>query len=247
MSNVEIGSARIDEYGNIANGKAGDQKQKATPDYNGEVSREKFYVHKLGWNVLRAKDNIVANKLAIAMATACDNPNIGYDQNQRLNIITHGIFSTNSTECDCSSLVRACIIDATGIDVGNFTTYNEASILVKSGMFDKIKYEKGMALMVGDILVTQSKGHTAIVIEGYSRVTVSEGYSEVKYYDAYKGSTADNLDKIFKAIGVDDKYIGNKDKREPIARINGIVGYSGTYEQNVRLKILAREGKLIRL
>ena len=37
---VYFGSARIDERGRAAGGAAGDQKQKAKPDYSGEVSQE---------------------------------------------------------------------------------------------------------------------------------------------------------------------------------------------------------------
>ena len=44
-----------------------------------------------------------------------------------------------ATECDCSSLVRACIIQATGKDVGNITTANEASTLEASGLFESKK------------------------------------------------------------------------------------------------------------
>ena len=40
-----------------------------------------------------------------------------------------------NTECDCSSLVRACIIQATMVDVGNITTASLATTLEKSGLF----------------------------------------------------------------------------------------------------------------
>ena len=167
---IIIGSARIDEYGKASGGKAGDQKQKASPDYKGEVSMQNFYdVGKWGY-VLRAKEVQDATSIAVAMYRACCNPNIGYNQNQRLQIITYGTNAQKPINCDCSSLVRQCVREA-GIEVGNFTTYNEASVLAATGQFEKITYKKGMALYLGDILVTKTKGHTVIVTSGATRNT----------------------------------------------------------------------------
>lgn len=168
-----IGSARIDERGKIIGGKAGDQKQKTSPDYKGEVSMQNFYdVGKWGY-VLRANEVQDATSIAVAMYRACCNPNIGYNQNQRLQIITYGTNAQKPINCDCSSLVRQCVREA-GIEVGNFTTYNEASILAATGRFEKIEYKPGMKLYLGDILVTKKKGHTVVVVEGYSRGSVDK-------------------------------------------------------------------------
>lgn len=165
---IYIGSARIDEHGKAVGGKAGDQKQKDTVDYKGEVSMQKFYdVGKWGY-VLRAKEVQVATSIAVAMYRACCNPNVGYNQNQRLQIITYGTNAQKPINCDCSSLVRQCVREA-GIEVGNFTTYNEASVLAATGRFDKLDYKAGMKLYLGDILVTKKKGHTVVVVDGYSR------------------------------------------------------------------------------
>ena len=68
---VTIGSARIDENGNIIGGMAGDQTGR-------EVCTEAYYVHKLGWVMLRPKDPKMAIRLAKAMMDACSNKNIGY-------------------------------------------------------------------------------------------------------------------------------------------------------------------------
>ena len=90
---VIIGSARHDEHGNCySGGKAGDQTGQ-------EVSTQKFYNHSKGWNVLRAKDNKVAEKLAEAMQIASDNKNIGYDQGNRLGVIIYSINTKTKTEC----------------------------------------------------------------------------------------------------------------------------------------------------
>lgn len=163
----KIGSARIDEKGHILGGKAGDQKQASVPDYKGEVSMQDFYIHKKGWYILRPKKDNIGEKMAKAMKQACNNPNIGYNQSRRLDILKYGTLSKVKTECDCSSLVRQCIIEASGKDVGNFTTANEAHTLIGSSMFDRLSFNDMSQLKAGDVLVTKSKGHTAIVTEAY--------------------------------------------------------------------------------
>ena len=168
-----VGSARIDENGNLKNGKTGDQTRK-------EVSTQAYYTHKKGWYVLRAKSVAHANALATAMKQACDNNKIGYDQNERNGVITqlkkYGSLDkiATATECDCSSLVRTCIIQATGKDVGNITTANEASVLEASGLFEAKKSVTGGGMLYnGDILVTKTKGHTVIVVSGRARSTAT--------------------------------------------------------------------------
>lgn len=161
---VRIGSARIDEHGKIKGGAAGDQTGK-------EVSTQAYYTSSKGWVGLRAKDEKIATKLADAMRQACDNPHIGYDQNQRLGVITqlakYGSLKAISvnTECDCSSLVRACVIQATGIDPGNFTTATEKAVLLATGLFEAVRIAKAFNCLLGDILVTKTKGHTGIIVE----------------------------------------------------------------------------------
>lgn len=172
MSTI-IGSARIDERGKASGGKAGDQKQKSTPDYKGEVSMQNFYVSSKGWYILRAKNPDIAANIALAMTIACNNPNIGYNQAKRLDIIKAGTHATQPTSCDCSSLVRQCVREA-GIEVGNFTTANEAAVLVGTGQFEKIAYTKNTTLYLGDILVTKTKGHTVVVTSGNTRPNTTQ-------------------------------------------------------------------------
>lgn len=160
---VVFGSARIDEHGKIKGGAAGDQTGK-------EVSTQAYYTSAKGWVGLRAKDEKIATKLADAMRQACDNPHIGYDQNQRTGVITqlakYGSLKAISvnTEADCSSLVRACVIQATGIDPGNFTTATEKAVLLATGLFEVVRIEKAFNCFLGDILVTKTKGHTGIIV-----------------------------------------------------------------------------------
>lgn len=172
---VIIGSARIDERGKLSNGAAGDQKQTTTPDTKGEVSMQNFYVHKKGWVILRPRSSKQAGLIAKAMERACNNPNLGYDQAGRLGVIKYGTGSAVPTECDCSSLVRQCIIEGTGVDPGNFNTASEVSALLYTKLFDRIVCNGASDVKVGDILVTKAKGHTAIVVQSSGYPTLKKG------------------------------------------------------------------------
>ena len=174
---IMVGSARIDERGNVSGGAAGDQKQtSATNDLTGEVSMQKMYSHSKGWYILRPKSAAHAVKMADLMKAACNNANIGYDQGNRLGVVQHGIMTAVKTECDCSSLVREVVKEATGKDPGNFTTANEAASLEATGLFEsKRSYVSQSATPVydGDVLVTKTKGHTVIVVCGSARKAAS--------------------------------------------------------------------------
>ena len=162
---IIFGSARVDEKGGYSGGVVGDQTGK-------EVSTQPYYMHKYGWYCLRPKSPSDAIKIANAMKDACANNNIGYDQGNRFGIITaiqkYGSMKkiTTKTEADCSTLVRACCMEAK-IYPENFTTYNEASILEKTGKFEK-KFEVTSEKQIrkGDILVSKKKGHTVVVVSG---------------------------------------------------------------------------------
>lgn len=225
---VIIGSARHDEHGNCySGGKAGDQTGQ-------EVSTQKFYVHKKGWRVLRAKSPEIANKLAEAMIIACNNENIGYDQSERYGVIKHGINTKVKTECDCSSLVRACIIYASGKDVGDFNTSNERPVILKSGLFDDMgSYHAGFILRNGDVLVTRIKGHTVIVVSGARK-------SKGKYYPKYKGNS-NSIVEALKSVGEDDV---SKEHRAEIAKKNGFSNFRFTSEENSKMLSLLKKGKL---
>ena len=242
MSKVIIGSARSDERGKLSGGSAGDQKQKTATDYSGEVSLQNFYLHKKGWYVLRPKSDIIATGIAAAMMTACNNANIGYDQGNRLDIIKKGVRTTSKAECDCSSLVRACILDATGKDVGNFTTSTECTILTASGIFEPKKaYKNGMELFTGDVLVTKSKGHTVVVVTGKARGG-EKPKTDSTYYPKYTGKS----DSIVDAL-VSLKVNASKENRRKIAAANGIPDYTGSAKENLFLLALLKEGYLIRV
>lgn len=170
---IIVGSARGDERGKVKGGKAGDQKQtSSTNDMKGEVSMQNFYVHAKGWRVLRPKKVEHANEIAANMKKACNNPEIGYDQNQRLGTEKHGIDTKTPTETDCSALSRECIEDATGVEIPNYTTENQEKVLEATGLF----YEAFTFISLtktpiydGDVLVTKVQGHTVIVVSGNPR------------------------------------------------------------------------------
>lgn len=160
---VIIGSARRDENGKYAGGKPGDQD-------GVEVSTQNYYVHTKGWYMFRFLSDEHAKKVAKAMWDACMNNNIGYCQAHRsimAMLKKYGNMKAigEKTETDCSDLVRGCIYEATGIDVGAFSTATEPSVLEKSGLFaKKVSVTSATVLKSGDILVTKSKGHTVIVV-----------------------------------------------------------------------------------
>lgn len=174
MATVYVGSAKIDERSKAIGGKAGDQ--------NGgkEVSTQAWYKHSKGWRVLRCKVAEMRKLIAEAMRAACENNQIGYDQGERLTLYENvksfnfdPSKTTNAVETDCSALVRVCVLYAlrkTGrnINVGNFVTSNQVSVLTATGLFEEMtgtKYtNQSDYLMAGDILVTKTKGHTVIVL-----------------------------------------------------------------------------------
>lgn len=171
MGIVYVGSARSDENKTYNHGEAGDQT-------GYEVSTQKWYAHSKGWVVLRARDAAKRQLIADAMAAACKNAHIGYDQSQRLtlyNALISGGFSvtrlkklTKNVECDCSALVRVCILCAGLKDPGNFRTASEPNALLNTGEFDRMigkSYTDAPDyLCAGDVLVTPVSGHTVVVL-----------------------------------------------------------------------------------
>lgn len=166
---IMVGSARMDERGKFTGGAKGDQTGK-------EVSIQPFYMHKKGLYVNRPKSIEFATRLAQSMLNICNNDNIGYSQGDRFGIVTalkkFGSILGIGTKvnADCSTAVRSAILDACGIDVGNFTTANEVSVLDNCGLFEKhFEVTKDTILYDGDVLTTKTKGHTLIVVSGNPR------------------------------------------------------------------------------
>lgn len=191
---MKLGHASIDERGKASGGVAGDQTQK-------EVCISTYYLHAKGWYLLRPKSVDHANKIAAAMIRACENNNIGYDQSERLGIIKYGTNSSVKTECDCSSLVRQCVIEGTGKDPGNFTTANEKTMLQNTRLFENaISVTSSTVMYNGDILVTKTKGHTAIIVSGNERQLQTVNKDKyLRGIDVSKYQTSINLTEAKKA------------------------------------------------
>lgn len=226
---IIIGSARIDSQGHAHGDAAGDQKQTGTPDYKGEVSMQTFYVASKGWIVARLKKANQAKKCAEAMRTACNNANIGYDQYQRYGLAPgkEDVDTKKKVETDCSALVRRCIYDATGKDVGDIRTITMQSALPKSGLFEPLKqYTSGMTLYTGDVLFTGHlgtpvSGHTVIVVEGASRGGDDDDKkSNVAQPTLRKGSKGTEVKKLQKNL----KKLGYKDFEKKDLVIDGDFG-----------------------
>lgn len=227
---IIIGSARIDERGKASGGKAGDQKQTSgTYDTKGEVSMAPFYVHRKGWYILRPKSVALANKMAERMMTACNNKHIGYDQENRLDILEKGIDSQKDAECDCSSLQRKVVIEAAKVDPGNFTTADAKDKLTATGLFmEPIAFVSLSKTPVynGDVLVTKTKYHIVTVVSGNPRKDTSAGKGEeynmntigigsrgksVKVWQVILGYTGTEIDGIFgKGTLADTKVLQKK-------------------------------------
>jgi uncharacterized protein YraI len=175
---VLIGHASIDENGKASGGKAGNQTKK-------ELCTRNWY--KKPWSVLlRPKDAIMAEKIAIACEQACANQNIGYDQGQRNTLYTQAKAVnfdlskiTTPCECDCSSLACICAIAAgapadklyIGGNMG--TTRTMRSYFRSTGMFEILTDSKYLTisdyLKRGDIVVNEGS-HTFIVLSNGSKV-----------------------------------------------------------------------------
>lgn len=164
---VYVGNAVCDEIGHARGGQPGNQTGK-------ELRIQPWYLNKKGWRVFRPKSAEVAQKLVYDMKAACENSNIGYDQSQRNTLYNaskpYGFDCAQvdtPCECDCSSLVRVCVLYS-GIKVNDFNTASEPTRLLNTGEFYEMvgeeytdSYKK---LKAGDILCTKVKGHTAIVL-----------------------------------------------------------------------------------
>lgn len=159
--------------------------------------------------------------------------------------------SNNFKDLSADAMIKACSEVS-----NNFNDIEIGEVVWKSGH---------IGIYIGNGLVVEAtpswKNGVQITacnkaIKGYNRtnwskhgklptVTYVAGAPAVKVecYPAYKG-TSTSLDTILKAIGVPAQYRGNYTKRKPIAEANGISDYKGTSDQNIKLKNLAKQGKL---
>jgi hypothetical protein len=156
------------------------------------VATQAWYLHSKGWVLLRASEEY-REKIAIAMERACANSHIGYCQTHRSTLYSAAKAVefdpsqvTADVETDCSALVRVCCAYA-GIELGNFTTATERSVLIGSGKFTELtesKYTTSSAYLVrGDILVTKTSGHTVVVLSNGAKIAASTAAQKTEGFD----------------------------------------------------------------
>lgn len=172
---MRIGHASISENGN--NGRDG--KAKAGDQTGKEVCIREFY--KKPWtSLLRCKDANKAEIMAKACEAICNNPNVGYDQSQRLtlhNLLVKNGYNYNNikepVECDCSSFMTVCA-ECAGIFPayvsGNApVTANMVKIFQATGYFEVVTdssyINDSKNLKRGDILVGPPNTHTVMALD----------------------------------------------------------------------------------
>lgn len=162
----KIAHAVKNELGTVTGGAMGDN--------NGmEIVVQDFFEH--DWTLLfRPIDRAVAEKMALDARKIAANDCVGYGQGsdrytmylaaKRLNWDFGAINKPCAT--DCSQMIATLCI-ANEIEVSPYMyTGNEEGCLNDTGKFERLVYIKGMDLKAGDILLSQKRGHTAIVVEG---------------------------------------------------------------------------------
>lgn len=170
---MRIGHASISENSN--NGRDG--RAKAGDQTGKEVCIRNFY-SKPWKSLLRCKDKNKAEIMAKACESICNNPNVGYDQSQRLTLHDELVkigfdYSklTTPCECDCSSFMTVCA-ECAGIKIpyqsGNApVTANMVKWFESTGEFEVITsgINKEDNLLRGDILVGAPNTHTVMVLD----------------------------------------------------------------------------------
>ena len=254
MATVYIGSARIDENGRAHGGKAGDQTGK-------EVSTQPWYKHPKGWVMLRPKDPKKAEKIAYAMRGYCANNNVGYDQYQNQTLweaVKDKGFDpaklTVKCETDCARLVRVCCAYA-GIMAKDFYTATEVAYLMDTGEFVKFTSSKYTNqddyLGAGDILVTKTKGHTAVVLTNGDRYDGAVEEPSVPLgarilRNGSEGKDVEDLQRRLKAVGynpgeIDGEYGPNTASAVKALQKDAHILVDGEFDPDSYAALLALE------
>jgi hypothetical protein len=201
MTETYIGLARYDENGNQSGGRPGDQLQVDIPDKNGEVALVKLADFLNGGSciIYRLIDVDKANKTGEGIVKAANNPYIGYDTTNRLDILTYGIYAGKNgklAECDNTSLARVVIKYGTGIDVGDFNNNTVGEFLDDSDMFaEAVNYTGSEVIYIGDVLVRSSDNFVGICGYGSKRTKPTPGgvssYNDLEDKPSINGETVE--------------------------------------------------------
>lgn len=240
---IKCAWASLDSKGGISGDAAGNQNGK-------ELRIGNWY--KFGQtSVYRFIDRTKAVKFAELMKDACNNMNIGYDQNQRTSLFFSAQRKnfdmksiTEKCECDCSSLVATCL-HGVGIPVDrNMTTWSlEHYILDNTNEFEKLTSTAYLTtdknLMVGDIINAKSK-HVIVSLENGNNIQ-SEINQNDEYYPRYTGTSNSIVDAL-KSLNIDSSV----ESRIEILNANGflITDHKVTANHNIMLLQLLKNGKL---
>ena len=245
MAKPRIAHATHDERHKYSGGKAGDQG-------NTEVFIREWYNRP--WNyVIRFKDPVMAEKVALAMERACKNDNIGYDQYQRNTLLKEARKYnydpgkvTIPVETDCSALVSlACMYAGVPenklfIDGNSATTSVIRRRLFNTGLVEVFSAKKytssGDYCNRGDILLYEGH-HVAVQIEDGDKATprvitkpineVPEEKVEVTGTEMIGRITANALN-IRNAAGTHGKLLGvfKKNDYVSITKVENNWGYA---------------------
>lgn len=164
---MRIGHASISENGTVKNGLPGDQTGK-------EVCTRDYY-NKDWKTILRCTNSDKADLMATACEVLCDNPHIGYDQNDRntlhekLKKIDYNFaLLKEDCECDCSSfmtvLAECVFINPKYTNNNAPTTSTMVKAFTETGKFLAIDFKSKSQLKRGDILVAPGS-HTVMVLD----------------------------------------------------------------------------------
>lgn len=163
---IRIGNASIDENGEISGGKIGDQTGK-------EIYERDWYQHKHPWNVyLECTDPTLAKSAAEYMGQICNDPNYGYNQNERttgyVSIIKNGRRVKGAKgSFDCSSSVSGCynLAGIPSLSINN-TTRTLRNALLRTGKF--VEYTDSSHLLSGKLAkvggIYLSEGHHVVMV-----------------------------------------------------------------------------------
>ena len=128
--------------------------------------------------VLRAKDPMVAEEMAVFCEQCCANPNVGYSQAARNTLRAAaraaewgGADIATPCNCDCASFMSVCA-EAAGVDMDCAYTWGNApwtgnmrAQFLKTGAFEAISpVPEAAYLRRGDVLVDEDR-HTVMVLD----------------------------------------------------------------------------------